>query len=534
MNRKFLKFILVFILILILGGLIGWYILVISQPIARVNTIDTRETQPVEYKWNVYRNEEFGFTFDYPPDWQLQISPDEWGINPFGSPPQKVVTVMPQQKDGGDGYAFTIAVANNTSYPYLTNPNFRGLIPIQDIKGRKYFIADELSNITVDGIVGREFTTRVPIGISSERRIYLVRNQFIYSIIGGIYFNEFEEEYEKEQKVFTEILGTFKFLDLPAQKIQPEEQAVLETYKLYEKAMRTGDGKLVWNLYSEAVFETATESYVKSLKESLLNGIPARPDIRLEYSDVVIQKNKAAVIGKMIDENETQFYGMQLVLENEKWKIFGQSLRDEPFKPYVYLPSEDGVFTHAGYPWGQIPYTQPNNALFSDDDINWKIQATYDNDILHVRFTSHEPLPAVYTEVEEQNKTGAPEDASLLVVEVSQGEEEVTEYSIDIGDVTTTRTEFDEDTGQAVQSRHFVNYSFSFTDRTDKSESFYSFANDFDELITVTGNFIDVKVPLQSLRIIDDEKFGIVIRNFNSRNKFFPYTVINFVEEEST
>jgi len=74
-------------------------------------------------------------------------------------------------------------------------------------------VDDGSKKVILDGSEGREFHVWVPIGISSERRLFVRHNDMLFVIIGGIYLNEVEEQYVEESELFDQILSTFKFIE---------------------------------------------------------------------------------------------------------------------------------------------------------------------------------------------------------------------------------------------------------------------------------------------------------------------------------
>ena len=304
-------------------------------------------------------------------------------------------------------------------------------------------------------------------------------------------------------------------------KAGPEtpESTVIQIYELLEKALRTGDGKLWLELRSQRVLDEMTEDRKRSLEEDL----PSQPNIRLHLSSVVVQTDAAAVFGKFAREGAaSQFHAVRLVLENGTWKILKETIAEEPIHQASFLPPQGGAFTRGGAPWSDVPYADELPGMGE----TWATQAVYDVSFLYLRFDGDLDLPAVGVEVADQIVPGLPlmPLAEIEVVPSQSGGPPGNRFTVTIADVTTQRPKFDE-TGKALSTRYFMNYSLALQDE-EGEVIFYSFADSLDRLIAVDGRSIEIKIPGDSLGLDKEDVARVILHD--SSGRFLPYEVSRF------
>ena len=313
-----------------------------------------------------------------------------------------------------------------------------------------------------------------------------------------------------------------------SQEATPQEKAVLESYRLLEKALQTGDGRLWLDVHDEEIRTAMTGS--PHYQEMITKGMRPRPHARYEDSRVIVQKDEAAVFGKFSDEDfkTSQYSAVRFVLENAGWKVAEELSSDSPIAESSFLPPPESGFFNDD-PWQGIAYAR-RDASASDAGANdWKIQATFNAPYLYVRFehTVYE-LPQVGEEALQAGQTGAPAMPPVVRLDIgSPGKEAgLQEYYIQTGDVTTTKAEFGPD-GKATVHRYFVNYSLHVTDK-DQRSIFTSDAMSSHPLIAVSGSAIIVKIPVESLGLDPQKPQPMVLRDAEVPGRFAPYAVEHY------
>jgi len=294
------------------------------------------------------------------------------------------------------------------------------------------------------------------------------------------------------------------------------ESTVIQIYELLEKSLRTGDGKLWLELRSQTVLDEMTEDRKRSLEEDL----PPQPNVHLHLSSVVVQTDAAAVFGKFVGEGgDSQFHAVQFVLENGTWKILKETLAEGPIHQASFLPPQGGAFTREGFPWSDVPYAEVVPGIGE----TWATQAVYDESFLYLRFEGDLDLPSVGEEVADQIVPSLPlmPLAEIEVVPSQSGGRPGNRFTVTIADVTTQRPIFDE-TGKALSTRYFMNYSLALQDE-EGEVIFYDFADSLDRLIAVDGRSIEVKIPGDSLGPDNADVARVILHDRMGR--FLPYEV---------
>ena len=293
------------------------------------------------------------------------------------------------------------------------------------------------------------------------------------------------------------------------------ESAVIQIYGLLERALRTGDGKLWLELRSQSVLDEMTQDRKRSLEEHL----PPQPNVRLQFSSVLVKNDAAAVFGKFVREGgDSQFHAVRFVLENGTWRILKEAIAERPVHQSSFLPPQGGAFTLEGFPWPDVPLAEvvPGNGE------TWATQAVYDASFLYLRFEGHPELPSVGEEVAGQFVPNLPL-MPLAEIEVvpSRSGGSGKRFTVTIADVTTQRPKFDE-TGKAISTRYFMNYSLALQDE-EGEVIFHDFADSLSRLIAVYGSSIEVKIPGDSLGLDNGDVARIILRG-----RFLPFEVTRF------
>ena len=318
----------------------------------------------------------------------------------------------------------------------------------------------------------------------------------------------------------SEIGGSSSSDTLPHERInagtETPESAVIQIYELLERALRTGDGELWLELRSQTVLDEVTQDRKRSLEEHL----PPQPNVRLQLSSVVVQTDAAAVFGKFVREGgDSQFHAVRFVLENGTWRISKEAIAERPVHQSSFLPPLGGAFTQEGFPWSDVPFAE----VVPGTEETWVTQAVYDVSFLYLRFEGQLDLPSAGEEVADQFVPSLPlmPLAEIEVVTSQSGGRPGNRFTVTIADVTTQRPNFDE-TGKAISTRYFMNYSLALQDE-EGGVIFYDFADSLGRLIVVDGRSIEVKIPGDSLGLVNGDVARIILRG-----RFLPYEVTRF------
>jgi len=260
---------------------------------------------------------------------------------------------------------------------------------------------------------------------------------------------------------------------------RPEDQ-VLDVYRQMEKAEQRGDANALLGLWSS---ESATEA------EKMRSLVQPRPDLHYIATNVFVQGDEAALLGEYGKE---QFLCMRFVKEEGRWKIKDQMLSDKAYPAesvYAIIPPAAGAFERSGTPWQGI------RAAFDQADAakrGLQVRATYDESFLYIRVESSALMPAPGSSAETP-----PMGWPVMKIAVSGVGEFVLHATANIGDQAT----FDEN-GHARSHRHYVAY-WLMLERADQM-IFQAWAGLHpDPLIRAGDHFLDVLVPLQTMRIAD-------------------------------
>ena len=275
------------------------------------------------------------------------------------------------------------------------------------------------------------------------------------------------------------------------------EAAVLSTYRLYEKAIRSGDGELYYKVQSES------KKGIEFVQEIRKRGLPPRPEIKLIPSQVTVQSKRAAVFGKFSTDSATQEHAVLLVLERGAWRIKKEKLASDPIHRPAFLPPEEGRFSKAGSPWHQIPRVDLPSLPDKEKAANWGIQAATDESFLYLRLSSNSKLPDVRTPVAKQpisfDDFGIPRLPSTEIsVDVKEPQRP---FRLTVGVVATVRW------SEGTQT-YSLNYGVTLCAGSGDI-LFATHATEGNGIITVEGHVILLRVPVASLAASNPGSIGL-------------------------
>jgi hypothetical protein len=303
-----------------------------------------------------------------------------------------------------------------------------------------------------------------------------------------------------------------------------------------EQADRQGDGQLWFSLRDRRTLDTMDAG----LKASIRKGGHPRPSVRYEPATVRVSVDRAIVIGKVVDPDAgtAQFQNVLFVVESGAWKVAREQWSDSPFDPFVVyglLPPEPGSFSRSGS-WRHVPYANPNLQTLGKKDQVWKMQATFDEAYLYVRYEWATEIPApgarVRPELAEAGKTGGPPPPPSMrikvAVEEADGNIAPRELTIAVSDVVSTRGAF-ESQAKGAANRFFVGYSLFVKNAAGEDIFEYALGNDSTgRLLTVQDRVIEVRIPLGGLGIGSRSKAKLQLEEVGAVLRILPYTVERF------
>jgi hypothetical protein len=296
----------------------------------------------------------------------------------------------------------------------------------------------------------------------------------------------------------------FLICTIGCQAQRPEDQ-VLAVYRQMEKAEQTGDANTWIGLWSR---ESAPEA------EKMRSQIRARPDVHYTSSRIFVQGDQAALLGQY---GKDAFLSMRFVKEDGRWKI-----KDEAFSGnalhadsvYAMLPPPAGAFERAGAPWQNVAPAL-NQADAARNGL--QVRAAFDESFLYIRIETPTPMPPPGTQAETP-----PMGWPVMKVGVSGVGEFVLHATANIGDQAT----FDKN-GRANGHRHFVAYWLMLERRPDQT-IFQAWAGpDPSPLVQAGDRFLDVRVPLRTMGVVDARNTKITIGDAQ-----WPKTAIFSVEAQ--
>ncbi|HLK62963.1 MAG TPA: hypothetical protein VKU19_05965 [Bryobacteraceae bacterium] len=279
------------------------------------------------------------------------------------------------------------------------------------------------------------------------------------------------------------------------------EQVVLSVYKSMEDADRRGDGELWLSLRDRKT----RDSMNQAVKDALRKGGHSRPNVQYLPIAVRVVKDRAVILGKVADPDgkTEQYEAVLLTVEEGGWKVGSEQWSEKPLDPflmYAMLEPEEGSFARAGSPWKPVPYAKNNGEMVRKDDVVWKIQGTFDETSVYVRFETAAPVPAagakIRPDVGKAGKTGGPPPPPPMRIKVSApGGAASRELSIGVSALVAT-TDTTDPKGKPAKT-YAVTYSL-FVKNGDGEEVFESTLGDgaSSHMLTVHDRYLEVKIPL--------------------------------------
>jgi len=254
---------------------------------------------------------------------------------------------------------------------------------------------------------------------------------------------------------------------------------VVAVYRQMEKAEQSGDANAWVGLWSR---ESAANA------EKMRPYIRPRPEVHYAMSEAFVQGDEAALLG----QRDNQFLSMRFVKEDGSWKIKDQVFSDHAYhrdSVYAMIPPAAGAFERAGAPWQNVApaFNQADAAKHG-----WQVRATYDESFLYIRIETPTPMPAPGSQAEKP-----PMGWPVMKAGVSGVGEFVLHATANIGDQAT----FDE-SGRANSHRHFVSY-WLMLERGGQMIFQATAGLHPDPLVQAGDHFLDVRVPLRTMGIVD-------------------------------
>jgi len=202
---------------------------------------------------------------------------------------------------------------------------------------------------------------------------------------------------------------------------------------------------------------------------------------------------------------------------------------------YGLLPPDPGSFARSGS-WRRVPYASPNLQILGKKDVIWKMQATFDEAFLYVRYEWAAELPApgarVKPELADAGRTGGPPPPPPMRIKVTGADVDPSdtqrELTFSVSDVLSTRGAFD---GQAkgASKGFFVGYSLYVKKASGEDVFDYSLGNDSSgHLLAVQDRFIEVRIPLGGLGIGERTQSKLQLEEADAVLRILPYTVERF------
>jgi len=201
-NWKYILIVLI-LTILVGGGILGYTRNIFKEIISLTKFLEIKKPEKIAedetVNWKAFRNEEYGYELKYPADWKL--SPADWCIEPRCA--RFVSKVLPEGC-GTDCYydSFDIQVEDRDGTTYQDWVSGKA-------EGRKDFpyTVNKIKNTVVGGMETEIFEDGMTMGVGNVRVLFLVKDDFVYKITGGLMSDLFNQE------KFDQMLSTFRFLE---------------------------------------------------------------------------------------------------------------------------------------------------------------------------------------------------------------------------------------------------------------------------------------------------------------------------------
>jgi len=312
--------------------------------------------------------------------------------------------------------------------------------------------------------------------------------------------------------------------------VRPDQQAVLAAYRRMEEADRTGDVELWFALRDRKTIE----SMRPELRDAIRKGGRARPGVEYEVLGSRVQGSRAVVMGRVTDRagKTDQHVAILFALEENQWKVAREQWSDKPFDPFVIhamLPPEPGGFARDGSPWRRVAYAAVNRGLVRSDELAWKVQGTYDDTFLYVRYEALVFFPApgsrVKPEAAKMGKTGGPAPPPPMRVKVFAGNPAVkgpeTEYAITVTDLVSAAGGFQG--GKAALKAATVTYALYVKNAAGEQVFEASLGDEaMGGLLDVGERYIVVKIPLAALGVSGVEPARITLEEGDGMMRVVP------------
>lgn len=144
-------------------------------------------------EWKIYENKEDGYSFSYPPDWELEVSENEY--------PDRI-------------YRVAKIIFQNSEIWFYRDPFAQGATCVENISEEEILLDGIIANKTIQKqIFGEEFCQETPLSNSENPLkmmvIDVVKDDVPYLIIAN-YESQDETSFEP---LFNQVISNFKFLD---------------------------------------------------------------------------------------------------------------------------------------------------------------------------------------------------------------------------------------------------------------------------------------------------------------------------------
>ena len=315
-----------------------------------------------------------------------------------------------------------------------------------------------------------------------------------------------------------------------ADGVQHSEDAVKAVVGLLEKAVQNGDGALWLGLQSK----NRQANMDDTQKAQFLKSARAAPGYHYVPLTIKAGASHGIACCRIGESDESmQYEVIKFVREDGAWKIDAEEMSNllpDPRGLCALLPPSGGAFLRAGSPWPRVPYAAANVKFFKEAELDWRMQATRDESFLYVRFEARAPLPAPGKEIYEDHsvpgspvRDGGPPPPPIMKIKLA-GKTGGQEFTFQASDTIQTRSTFDEK-GKANSNRFLVDYTLMLWGGKD-TMIFTNDTNDmFSPLVTVTDRFLDLKIPLMSFGLAENDSPTMEIEEANSFAKILPYQV---------
>jgi hypothetical protein len=312
--------------------------------------------------------------------------------------------------------------------------------------------------------------------------------------------------------------------DADGVKPAASEQSVLAAYKRMEDADRKGDAEQWFALRDKKTLETMNAA----VKDAIRKGGRARPAVKYEPLTVRIRSDRAVLLGRVTDPaaGTTQFQSVLFVVEDGTWKVSREQWGESAFDPFVLhglLPPETGAFIRAGLPWKKVAYATINTEVLGKKDVMWKMQATFDESFVYIRYEWIAEIPSpgarIKPELAEAGKTGGPPAPPAMLIKATDAAGGTHSLTVSACDVVSA----------AAANHYTVNYSMSVKNAAGEDVFEYSLANDTTgHLLSVQDRYIDVRIPLGGLDVTEASKPAIRLEEAGSVLRILPYSAERF------